>query len=107
MRYRFYTFDNKILCVSSYAGKSVKASAKCDPTDEYDFEKGKELAKARCDVKISSKRLKRANQKLQEAVKEFEIADKHLKSRTSYVEESLVELADAQKRLVEIEESLK
>lgn len=31
MRYRFYVTDNKVICVSSYAGKTVRGVAKCDP----------------------------------------------------------------------------
>lgn len=68
-RYKFYVHERKdgvkeVIAVSSYAGKTVKAKAVCSPDDEFDIEKGKELAKLRCALKIENKRLKRAvNQK--------------------------------------------
>ena len=54
--YQFYQFDHKradgttcirIVAVSSFAGKPVKAHADCHPNDEFDLEYGKSLAAAR------------------------------------------------------------
>ena len=55
-RYKYYT-NNKdvVVAVSSYAGKTVRGVAKCDPRDTFDIEKGKELAAARCNEKIAYK----------------------------------------------------
>ena len=39
-----------------YAGKTVSAIAKCDPTDTFDFEFGKRVALLRLDAKIAHKR---------------------------------------------------
>jgi hypothetical protein len=39
-----------------YAGKTVCATAKCDPTDEFNLELGIELAMKRLDLKIAKKR---------------------------------------------------
>lgn len=64
----FYQSGNKVIAVSTFAGKPVRGIAKCDPADEFDLEKGKMIAGARCDQKIAMKRLKRAGKKYCEAV---------------------------------------
>ena len=58
-RYTFYKHENEIICVSHYAGKPVRAVAKCAPQDEFDEETGKSIAKLRVDVKVAEKRFKR------------------------------------------------
>ena len=73
-KYKFYQFKNEnggttISAVSTYAGRTVKGYAKCDPKDSFDIEKGKELAAARCNVKIANKRVARASQKYLEAAR--------------------------------------
>ena len=71
-KYKFYQFKNEkggltIVAASTYAGRTVKGYAKCDPRDEFDIEKGKKLAAARCSVKIANKRVARASRKYLEA----------------------------------------
>ena len=56
--------SNTVIAISTYAGKTVKGIAKCDPNDNFSYDYGKKLAKARCDVKISRKRYKNADSKL-------------------------------------------
>ena len=58
-RYTFYKHDNEIICVSRYAGKPVRAIAKCAPQDKFDEETGKSIAKLRVDIKVAEKRFKR------------------------------------------------
>lgn len=58
---------NTVIAISTYAGKTVKGIAKCDPNDNFSYDYGKKLAKARCDVKISRKRYKNADSKLKAA----------------------------------------
>lgn len=77
-KYKFYQFKNEnggitIVAVSTYAGKTVKGYAKCDPRDAFDIKKGKELAAARCNLKVAQKRHMRASNKYLEAA---DIADK-------------------------------
>ena len=55
-RYRFYVAGNKVVAVSSYAGQTVRGVAICSDADAFDLQKGKELAAARCSVKIARKR---------------------------------------------------
>ena len=66
-KYRYYTNGNKVIAVSTYAGKTVRGVAKCAPEDEFDLETGKKIAAARCAVRIAEKRVARAEQKVEEA----------------------------------------
>ena len=59
-KYRYYVTKNKVIAVSTYAGKTVRGVAKCDPNDHFDIEKGKQLAAARCNQRIAAKRFARA-----------------------------------------------
>lgn len=69
-KYKFaQTKDNTIIAISTFAGKTVKGTAKCAPSDEFDPEKGKELAAARCNLKVAKKRKARASKKYMEAAK--------------------------------------
>lgn len=85
-RYRFYkSSDNVIVAVSTFAGKTVRGVAKCAPNDTFNEERGKRLAAARCGVKISEKRLKRAEKKYNEAVAAYEKAFIHMKEMEYYL----------------------
>ena len=73
-KYKYYQFKNEnggitIVATSSYCGKTVKGYAKCDPRDEFDIEKGKALAAARCNLKVAQKRQMRASEKYLESAK--------------------------------------
>lgn len=61
-RYKYYVNDKKqeVHCVTKYENGTIKAVAKCSPEDEFDLEKGKNLAKARCVKKLYNKKLKDA-----------------------------------------------
>ena len=84
-KYKFAFFNDvngkqTVSARSTYAGKTVKGYAKCDPRDEFDVEKGKELAAARCNARIAEKRFKRAQKKVAEAQAMVEMAQKYLAS---------------------------
>lgn len=71
-KYEYYTHETKsgakeVIAVSTYAGKIVRATAKCDPRDEYSEERGKRLAAARCNARVAAKRKARATKMLKEA----------------------------------------
>lgn len=55
-KYKFYYNGNEVIAVSTFAGKTIKAKVKCNPEDVFDVEKGKQLAAARCNLKIAKKR---------------------------------------------------
>lgn len=93
-RYKYYIPTKadgtpyKVVAVSTYAGRTVRGVAKCDPKDTFDIEKGKQLAAARCQAKVSSQRLKRATKKLDEATKALEKAQKYYDDMTVYFNDS-------------------
>ena len=58
-KYTYHTnFKDTVVAVCHYAGRPVRGIAKCSPADDFDLEVGKELAKARCDLKIANKKVK-------------------------------------------------
>ena len=79
----------KVIAISTFAGKAVRGIAKCDPRDEYSFEFGRSLAIARCDAKISEKRVRAAKAKMEAAAKALEEAQKKLEKMTRYYEDSV------------------
>ena len=103
MKYIYNITDNKVVCVSHYAGKAVRGIAKCDPSDEFVEEKGIELSQARCDQKIASKRVNRAKMKVAEAEAMLEAAQKHLEHMRCYFTESVAELHDVEAHLATLE----
>lgn len=85
MKYRFYK-DNKgtVICVSTFARKPVKGIAKCAPNDNYDERVGRALALNRCNVNVSKRRLKKAQQKLKTAEDFAKAANDYLMEQKQY-----------------------
>lgn len=91
--YKYYTDgNNKIVAVSSYAGKSVRGVAKCDPRDTFDIEKGKALAAARCSVRVAEKRNRRATHEFYKAVQALNAAQDRVDRMREYMEDSIDQL---------------
>ena len=87
-KYKFYAAPNKIVAVSTYEGKIVRGVAKCDPRDSFNVDAGKELAAARCNQKIATKRKRRADRELKKAVAEFDKAQKRMYAMNDYYEDA-------------------
>lgn len=96
-KYHFYVSEKQhmVVAVSTYAGKTVKGYAKCDPRDEFDIEAGKKLAAARCAEKIANKRAARAQKKIVEAQRLLDEARVHYQKMTDYYNDSQREAAEA------------
>lgn len=63
--YKVFTNNTNLVKVGcSYAGKMYYGIAKCSPEDEFDYETGLALAKARCDVNICWAKLNRSHEKI-------------------------------------------
>lgn len=92
----------KVIAISTYAGKRVRGVAKCDPQDTFNIEKGKELAAARCAVRIAQKRLNRADRKAEEAYVAYEQAEKHYEDMRDYVMSADAGLCEAEYNLNKI-----
>ena len=87
-KYKYYQANNKIICVSTFAGKPVRGVAICSPNDEFDYDKGAELARLRCDAKIAEKRCARANNKFAEASIKLNDAENYWKKMKEYLLDS-------------------
>ena len=88
-KYKFYNdSNNKIIAVSTYAGKTVRGVAKCDPRDEFDAAKGEDLAMARCAEKIAAKRMRRAQKELAKAERAAEAAQRRVNKMKNYLNDS-------------------
>jgi tRNA (Thr-GGU) A37 N-methylase len=100
-RYKFYIDEanRKVIAVSTYAGKNVKGIAKCSPDDTFDIEKGKQLAAARCNIKIAEKRYKRAVEKLEEADYAFINAQLHYDKMNRYYCDSYEDVMNSMREL--------
>ena len=99
-KYKFFTFKNEnggttVSAVSTYAGRTVKGYAKCDPRDGFDLEKGKELAAARCNLKIAEKRQARASRKYLEAARQADEAAKYFDKMKQYYMDSVDQVDEA------------
>ena len=99
-RYKYVQFTNGrgiryIVCMSHYAGKVVKAVAKCSPNDEYDAEFGKRLARARCDEKIAEKRFRRAADKCAKALLQVTQAQREADKMRDYFKDANSALKEA------------
>ena len=92
----------KVIAISTYAGRTVKGVAKCHPNDEFDAEFGKKLAAARCNEKISYKRLTRALSKYGEAVEESIAANEKMNRMRDYVLDAGAAREEAQRVLMEL-----
>ena len=108
---KVYTYSDKetgakvIAAVSTYAGKTVKAYAKCDPRDSYDEAAGMKLAAARCNAKIAVKRHARANRKVAEAEAQLQAAKNHLDKMKRYAADAHVEEDIARAELFDLEKT--
>ena len=94
-KYRFYTSKNKVVAVSTYAGRPVRGIAKCDPDDVFSLEDGKKLAAARCNDRVAEKRLKRAQKKFAEANEALTVAKRQYEKMKKYVEDAQVSCAES------------
>lgn len=109
-KYKYFTFKNDkgsmaVAAVSSFAGKKVRAVANCDPQDDFDLEKGKQLAAARCNKKIAAKRLMRATDKYEEALFAADKAVAHYEHMRAYFMDSVDQFDEAVAELDQLMEN--
>ena len=97
-KYRYYTAGNKIIAVSTYAGKTEG--------DTFDMEKGKQLAALRCAEKIAHKRIDRAKRKSREAEAAIEAAEAYAEKMEEYVDDAYDELAEIEDTIEELLEDM-
>ena len=96
----------EIIALSTYCGKVVKGSAKCDPRDAFDSNIGETLAALRCYKKVAEKRVKNANDKVAEAKAKIATAEKELEKASNYQTHAYNEYFEAEKILDDFEKTL-
>lgn len=102
-RYKYIeTGSNAVIAISTYAGKPVKGVAKCDPNDNFSYDYGRKLAKARCDAKISKKRYKNANSKVRAAHEALIAAREYYNKMVEYEMDSFKAMDAANENLANI-----
>lgn len=101
-KYRYYHNDNQVIAVSTFAGRTVRGIAKCDPKDKFSLETGKKLAALKCNNKITAKRLKRAAMQYVEAEKSIVEAQKHAERMKRYYMDAKVENKEAETELANL-----
>ena len=106
-RYRFIEADNKVICLSTFAKKSVKGIAKCSPNDTFNLETGRKLAQLRCDFKVANKRADRAADQFVEALELLRLAWDYYNDSKEYYENSEKKCGDALADLTAFEATLK
>ena len=103
-KYKYFQYKNEnggttIAAASTYGGHTVKGYAKCNPEDEFNFERGKELAAARCNMKIANKRVARAAEKYMEAVAAIAKAQAHFEEMKQYYMDAVDQADEASENL--------
>lgn len=97
-------FDTKkVICLSSYGGKTVRGIAKCNDTDTFDETVGKQLAKLRCDAKIARKRAKHASTQYAAALAAAAAANARVQKMRQFSEDASVNLAATRSALAQFE----
>lgn len=105
-KYKFYFAGNKVIAVSTYGGQRVRGVAVCSNEDEFDVEKGKALAAARCNLKVARKRYDRANAKYIMYSLELDRINRAFLDACNYYTDSANDLGKAERRVRELEESM-
>ena len=106
-KYKIVNYGNKVIAISSFAGKRVRGIAKCAPNDNFDMNTGRTLAIFRCNVKIAKKRAERAESKRKEAEDKLFEAARYYRKMQDYLDNANVKLQKAIESLEEVEKNLK
>lgn len=106
MKVKFVRADNSIIAITRYAGKTLRASAKCNPEDKFDEDKGRKLAEARLKVKLVKHRKNWAMRQMIKADIEYIQALRKARKMNKYVDDTWLEYENAMKNLKEIEEKI-
>lgn len=93
--YRYVILPNKVIAISTYAGRTVRGVAKCAPNDKFDIKKGMALAAARCNEKVAKKRMERAKKMQKEAYDNRVAAHEYHKKCMKYLDDAYEQLSEA------------
>ena len=91
----------QIIAMSTFAGKTVKGVATCHPGDVFDEQKGMEIAAGRCAEKIAAKRIKRAEECVNDAYELLWFAQAEVDRMLEYADDAYAEYHEACEYLAE------
>jgi hypothetical protein len=95
-----------VVCLSTFAGQTIRGVARCNPTDVFNVEAGKALAEARCAAKIAHKRLKRAENCVEGTISCLKYCEERLVHYRSYEADALEDVKLTTAKLKELEKNL-
>ena len=98
-KYKYYRAGNKIIAVTTFAGKTVRGVAKCSSSDSFSEEVGRKLAAYRCNEKVAKRRWQRAVRKCNEAAQLVAEAENHYDNMIYYEEDAYTAWEDAHDRV--------
>lgn len=95
--YKYYVNSSKgeVIAVCRYAGQNIRSIAKCHPDDEFNVERGKAIAKAKCEVKVGQIKVRNATNKYYVAAKAADEAQRRYNAMKQYYIDSVDFLDDA------------
>ena len=110
-KYKYITRTKKngvqqVIAISTYAGKTVRGVANCDPRDTFSLENGKKLAAARCNLKVAEKRKARATKKYNEAANAVMEQTRFLARMDQYAKDASIEVNTARVELAALIQSM-
>ena len=109
-KYKFFQHPTKkgteIIAMSTYGGKTVKGKAICHPDDTFNEELGKNIAAARCNLKIANKRAKRAKAQYGEALKVYIDAYNRVRDMEKYFDDAVAEVDEGRNYLISLLDGL-
>ena len=91
-----------MIAEQTFAGKKYRGKAVASTPDIFNYETGKDLAAAKCDVKICKARYKYAQERLQSAKSFYDWATEEYDRMLEYLDDATEEYFEASKRLNEI-----
>ena len=102
-KYKYFTNGaDTVIAEQTFAGKKYRGKAVCKAGDEFDFEVGKAIAAAKCNLKICEARLKFASRKLKFAKDAAEFFNRQCSDAIDYVDRSEQDVYDAKKYFNEV-----
>lgn len=104
--YKYIETPNKVIALSTYAGKTVRGIAKCHPNDTFDVEFGRKLAAARCNAKIAAKREANAVRKYWDIHNKYIEIKRALEKCSDYYTDASLHRAEAEAYLDEVRSSV-
>jgi len=104
--YKYIETPNKVIALSTYAGKTVRGVAKCHPNDTFDVEFGHKLAAARCNAKIARKRLARAFDQYCEVINKRSDIELEYRKCNKYLEDATAQCQEANSYLEDVRASV-